>query len=93
MIPSKQHTILYSWKNLKLLLFFVLCNLAFCKSYAQYYSFKTNDFYKNWNPKVVRKNKVYTSWANINGRRWDIKTDVGIKDYEYLKVGTTTNNR
>lgn len=47
MIPSKQHTVLYSWKNLKLLLFFVLCNLAFCKSYAQYYSFKTNDFYKN----------------------------------------------
>lgn len=91
MIPSKQHTALYSWKNLKLLLFFVLCNLAFCKSYAQYYSFKTNDFYKNWNPKVVRKNKVYTSWANINGRRWDIKTDVGIKDYEYLKVGTTTD--
>lgn len=91
MIPSKQHTILYSWKNLKLLLFFVLCNLAFCKSYAQYYSFKTNDFYKNWNPKVVRKNKVYTSWADINGRRWDIKTDVGIKDYEYLKVGTTTD--
>ena len=91
MIPSKQHTILYSWKNLKLLLFFVLCNLAFCKSYAQYYSFKTNDFYKNWNPKVVRKNKVYTSWANINGRRWDIKTDAEIKDYEYLKVGTTTD--
>lgn len=91
MIPSKQHTILYSWKKLKLLLFFVLCNLAFCKSYAQYYSFKTNDFYKNWNPKVVRKNKVYTSWADINGRRWDIKTDVGIKDYEYLKVGTTTD--
>ncbi|MEZ7708946.1 hypothetical protein [Prevotella pallens] len=91
MIPSKQHTALYSWENLKLLLFFVLCNLAFCKSYAQYYSFKTNDFYKNWNPKVVRKNKVYTSWANINGRRWDIKTDVGIKDYEYLKVGTTTD--
>lgn len=91
MIPSKQHTALYSWKNLKLLLFFVLCNLAFCKSYAQYYSFKTNDFYKNWNPKVVRKNKVYTSWADINGRRWDIKTDVGIKDYEYLKVGTTTD--
>lgn len=91
MIPSKQHTVLYSWKNLKLLLFFVLCNLAFCKSYAQYYSFKTNDFYKNWNPKVVRKNKVYTSWADINGRRWDIKTDVGIKDYEYLKVGTTTD--
>ncbi|WP_314962886.1 hypothetical protein [Prevotella pallens] len=91
MIPSKQHTALYSWENLKLLLFFVLCNLAFCKSYAQYYSFKTNDFYKNWNPKVVRKNKVYTSWADINGRRWDIKTDVGIKDYEYLKVGTTTD--
>lgn len=91
MIPSKQHTILYSWKNLKLLLFFVLCNLAFCKSYAQYYSFKTNDFYKNWNPKVVRKNKVYTSWADINGRRWYIKTDAGIKDYEYLKVGTTTD--
>lgn len=91
MIPSKQHTVLYSWKNLKLLLFFVLCNLAFCKSYAQYYSFKTNDFYKNWNPKVVRKNKVYTSWADINGRRWDIKTDAGIKDYEYLKVGTTTD--
>lgn len=91
MIPSKQHTVLYSWKNLKLLLFFVLCNLAFCKSYAQYYSFKTNDFYKNWNPKVVRKNKVYTSWADINGRRWDIKTDAEIKDYEYLKVGTTTD--
>ena len=91
MIPSKQHTILYSWKNLKLLLFFVLCNLAFCKSYAQYYSFKTNDFYKNWNPKVVRKNKVYTSWADINGRHWDIKTDAEIKDYEYLKVGTTTD--
>lgn len=88
MIPSKQHTVLYSWKNLKLLLFFVLCNLAFCKSYAQYYSFKTNDFYKNRNPK---KNKVYTSWADINGRRWDIKTDAGIKDYEYLKVGTTTD--
>lgn len=34
MIPSKQHTALYSWENLKLLLFFVLCNLAFCKSYA-----------------------------------------------------------
>ena len=91
MIPSKQHTVLYSWENLKLLLFFVLCNLSFCKSYAQYYSFKTNDFYKNWNPKVVRKNKVYTSWADINGRRWYIKTDVGIKDYEYLKVGTTTD--
>ena len=87
MIPSKQHTALYSWENLKLLLFFVLCNLAFCKSYAQYYSFKTNDFYKNKN----KKNKVYTSWANINGRRWDIITDVGIKDYEYLKVGTTTD--
>ena len=91
MIPSKQHTVLYSWKNLKLLLFFVLCNLAFCKSYAQYYSFKTNDFYENRNPKVVRKNKVYTSWADINGRRWYIKTDAGIKDYEYLKVGTTTD--
>ncbi|MBF1515375.1 MAG: hypothetical protein HXN89_05915 [Prevotella pallens] len=91
MIPSKQHTALYSWENLKLLLFFVLCNLAFCKSYAQYYSFKTNDFYENRNPKVVRKNKVYTSWADINGRRWYIKTDAGIKDYEYLKVGTTTD--
>lgn len=95
MIPSKQHTILYSWKNLKLLLFFVLCNLAFCKSYAQYYSFKTNDFYKNWNPKVVRKNKVYTSWADINGRRWDIKTDAEIRDFdEYtycLKVGTSSS--
>lgn len=95
MIPSKQHTVLYSWKNLKLLLFFVLCNLAFCKSYAQYYSFKTNDFYKNWNPKVVRKNKVYTSWANINGRRWDIKTDAVIRDFdEYtycLKVGTSSS--
>lgn len=92
MIPSKQHTILYSWKNLKLLLFFVLCNLAFCKSYAQYYSFKTNDFYKNSNPK---KNKVYTSWANINGRRWDIKTDAVIRDFdEYtycLKVGTSSS--
>lgn len=92
MIPSKQHTALYSWENLKLLLFFVLCNLAFCKSYAQYYSFKTNDFYKNRNPK---KNKVYTSWANINGRRWDIKTDVEIRDFdEYtycLKVGTSSS--
>ena len=41
--------------------------------------------------KIGIQNKVYTSWANINGRRWDIKTDVGIKDYEYLKVGTTTD--
>ena len=91
MIPSKQHTALYSWENLKLLLFFVLCNLAFCKSYAQYYSFKTNDFYKNKN----KKNKVYTSWANINGRRWDIKTDAEIRDFdEYtycLKVGTSSS--
>lgn len=92
MIPSKQHTALYSWEKLKLLLFFVLCNLAFCKSYAQYYSFKTNDFYKNRKPK---KNKVYTSWANINGRRWDIKTDAKIRDFdEYtycLKVGTSSS--
>ncbi len=92
MIPSKQHTILYSWKNLKLLLFFVLCNLAFCKSYAQYYSFRTNDFYKNSNPK---KNKVYTSWADINGKCWKIETDAEIREIgEYadcLKAGTSSN--
>jgi hypothetical protein len=92
MIPSKQHTVLYSWKNLKLLLFFVLCNLAFCKSYAQYYSFKTNDFYKNSNPK---KNKVYTSWADINGKCWKIETDAEIREIgEYadcLKAGTSSN--
>lgn len=92
MIPSKQHTILYSWENLKLLLFFVLCNLAFCKSYAQYYSFKTNDFYKNSNPK---RNKVYTSWADINGKCWKIETDAEIREIgEYadcLKAGTSSN--
>ena len=92
MIPSKQHTVLYSWKNLKLLLFFVLCNLAFCKSYAQYYSFKTNDFYKNSNPK---RNKVYTSWADINGKCWKIETDAEIREIgEYadcLKAGTSSN--
>ena len=52
-------------------------------------------FYKNWNPKVVRKNKVYTSWADINGRRWYIKTNAEIRDFdEYtycLKVGTSSS--
>ena len=93
MIPSKQHTILYSWKNLKLLLFFVLCNLAFCKSYAQYYSFKTEKFYKH--SLYDSKRKVYASCADINGKCWKIETDAEIRNIgEYavcLKAGTSSN--
>ena len=92
MILSKQHIDIYSWKKLKLFLLFILCLLTFNKSYAQYYSFKTEEFFQHQKSNDGGKKKHYTSWADINGKRWYIKTNAEIKDKsnsDYLKVGTT----
>lgn len=93
MIPSKQHTGTFNWKRVKLSLLVVLCSFIFSKSYAQYYSFKTEQFADN--QKRNSKKKYYTSNASINGIRWEIKSDAKIRSFDNftscLKVGTSSN--
>ncbi|WP_315358431.1 hypothetical protein [Prevotella nigrescens] len=94
MILLKLHINICNWSKIRLFLLFVLCNLTFGESYAQYYSFKTEEFYENRCPKTTGK-KLYTSCADINGKCWKIKTDAEIREIgEYavcLKVGTSSN--
>ena len=94
MILLKLHIKICNWSKIRLFLLFVLCNLTFGESYAQYYSFKTEEFNKNQNPKTTGK-KLYSSYAYINGKRWEIETDAEIRNIgEYavcLKAGTSSN--
>ena len=94
MILLKLHIKICNWSKIRLFLLFVLCNLTFGESYAQYYSFKTEEFHKNQNPKTTGK-KLYASCAYINGKRWKIETDAEIRNIgEYavcLKAGTSSN--
>jgi len=94
MILLKLHINICNWSKIRLSLLFVLCNLTFGESYAQYYSFKTEEFYKNQNPKTTGK-KLYASCADINGKCWKIETDAEIREIgEYadcLKAGTSSN--
>lgn len=94
MILLKLHINICNWSKIRLFLLFVLCNLTFGESYAQYYSFKTEEFYKNQNPKT-RGKKLYASCADINGKCWKIETDAEIREIgEYadcLKAGTSSN--
>lgn len=94
MILLKLHINICNWSKIRLFLLFVLCNLTFGESYAQYYSFKTEEFYENRCPKTTGK-KLYSSYAYINGKRWEIETDAEIRNIgEYavcLKAGTSSN--
>ena len=94
MILLKLHINICNWSKIRLSLLFVLCNLTFGESYAQYYSFKTEEFYENRCPKTTGK-KLYSSYAYINGKRWEIETDAEIRNIgEYavcLKAATSSN--
>ena len=91
MIPSKQHEEICNRKYLKLFLLLIVCTLVFNKSYAQYYDFKTEEFYKNQKKEKRNKKKYNTSSAKINDRLWYIETDGEISPLDYgftcLKVG------
>ena len=93
MILLKLHINICNWSKIRLSLLFVLCNLTFGESYAQYYSFKTEKFYKHC--LYDSKRKVYASCADINGKCWKIETDAEIRNIgEYavcLKAGTSSN--
>lgn len=93
MILLKLHINICNWSKIRLSLLFVLCNLTFGESYAQYYSFKTEKFYKH--SLYDSKRKVYASCADINGKCWKIETDAEIRNIgEYavcLKAGTSSN--
>lgn len=93
MILLKLHINICNWSKIRLSLLFVLCNLTFGESYAQYYSFKTEKFYKYC--LYDSKRKVYASCADINGKCWKIETDAEIREIgEYavcLKAGTSSN--
>lgn len=95
MIPSKQHEEICNRKYLKLFLLLIVCTLVFNKSYAQYYDFKTEEFYKNQKKEKRNKKKCNTSSAKINDRLWYIETDAEIREIgEYadcLKAGTSSN--
>ena len=91
MIPSKQHEEICNRKYLKLFLLLIVCTFVFNKSYAQYYDFKTEEFYKNQKKEKRNKKKYNTSSAKINDRLWYIETDGEISPLDYgftcLKVG------
>ena len=83
MILLKLHIKICNWSKIRLFLLFVLCNLTFGESYAQYYSFKTEEFHKNQNPKTTGK-KLYASCAYITGKQWEIETNAEIRAINIL---------